>query len=170
MENLLLSVEIIRKTSKNACPFLNHFKNFEYLDAVRQVFGDETKDALSCLEVEFTSSTLYMRVDYAGRLLINPDYLENGNFVDIYLDIIHELVHVKQVMNGKNCNHALPYVERPLEIEAYRTAVEEARAIGLDEDRILDYLNSDLINEDELMQLAMTLGINLEKSALENDN
>jgi len=166
-----MHVEIIRKPSKSICSFNNHFKNFENVESVRQVFGERTKEALLCLEIEFTDATLYMRVDYNGRLLINPRYLESGNITDIYLDVIHELVHVWQVMNGKNCNHELPYVQRPLEIEAYQTAVEEARALGLDEDRILDYLDSDLIDDEELRQLAETLGINVEVDSMqEADN
>ncbi|NLD66030.1 MAG: hypothetical protein GX648_05595, partial [Crenarchaeota archaeon] len=63
-----------------------------------------------------------------------------------------------------NCNHSLPYVKRPLEIEAYKTAVVEAKALGLDENRILEYLDSDLINSDELVQLASSVGINYEES------
>jgi hypothetical protein len=161
-----LKVEIKRKMSESTCAFKTHFKNFENVEAVQQVFGEKTHEALSNLEVEFTDSTLYMKVDYDGRLLINPSYLESGSFTDIYLDVIHELVHVRQVMNGKNCNKALPYVERPLEIEAYRIAVDEARALGLDENRIIDYLDSDLINADELRQLATTLGINYEAEVL----
>lgn len=100
-----------------------------------------------------------MSVDYEGRLLINPKYFETGDFTDLYLDVIHELVHVKQVMEGKNCNKSLPYVKRPLEVEAYKAAVEEARVLGLDDNRIIDYLESDLINTEELKQLASALGI-----------
>jgi hypothetical protein len=160
-----LKVEIIRKATMHTCSFKNHFKNFENVEAVQQVFGDKTAEALSNLEIEFTDSTIYMRVDYDGRLLINPRYLESGSLIDIYLDVIHELVHVGQVMNGKNCNHTLPYVERPLEIEAYRVAVDEAKALGLNEDRIIDYLDSDLINAQELRQLAGALGINCEEES-----
>ncbi len=158
-----MEVGILRRVTKPAGRFTDHFRNFENVEAVRRIFGEETQQVLANLEIEFTSFTLYMRVDYDGRLLINPHYLGTGDFTDIYLDVIHELVHVKQVMNGKNCNHDLQYVERPLEIEAYRTAVNEARALGLDENRILDYLESDLINAEELRQLATTLELNLEE-------
>jgi hypothetical protein len=165
-----LKVEIIRKANKHICGFKNHFKNFENVEAVQQVFGDETVEALSALEIEFTDSTLYMRVDYDGRLLINPRYLESGSLIDIYLDVIHELVHVRQVMNGKNCNHALPYVERPLEIEAYKVAVDEARALGLNENRIIDYLDSDLISAQELRKLVDALGINCREDVMSENN
>jgi hypothetical protein len=97
------------------------------VSAVKQIFGESTPEVLANLEVEFTHTTLYMRVDYEGRLLINPHYMESGNFTDLYLDVIHELVHVQQVFDGKDSNKALPYVQRPLEIEAYQIAVDEAR-------------------------------------------
>jgi hypothetical protein len=153
------TVEIIRKPNERKSIFQNHFKNFENVKSVRQIFGAKTKDALSNLEIEFTDSTSYMSVDYDGRLLINPEYFESGDFTDLYLDVIHELVHVRQVMEGKNCNKALPYVKRPLEVEAYKAAVDEARALGLNEERIIDYLDSDLISSEELKQLTGALGI-----------
>ncbi len=158
-----MEVEIIRRVTEPVCSFENHFRNFENIDVVKRIFGEQTRNVLSNLMIEFSSSTLYMRVDYDGNLVINPRYLESGNLIDLYLDVIHELVHVKQVLNGKNCNHELPYVERPLEIEAYRIAVDEARILGLREDRILDYLDSDLINSEELKRLAAALEIDFDE-------
>lgn len=167
---LLVEAKIIRKASKPQCYFTEHFRNFENVEAVQQIFGDKTQEVLENLQVEFEEDTEYMRVDYDGRLIINPKYFETADFTDLYLDVIHELVHVKQVMHGKNCNHALPYVERPLEIEAYRTAVEEARALGLDENRIIDYLNSNLINERELKKLAAALNIDYAETPIAKGN
>jgi hypothetical protein len=161
---LPLKVEIIRKATKPTCRFTDHFSNFENVEAVQRIFGDRTQDVLANFPIEFTNATLYMRVDHDGRLLINPHYLRSGDFTDIYLDVIHELVHVQQVLNGKNCNHQLKYVERPLEIQAYRTAVDEAIALGLDDNRILDYLDSDLVNEEELRLLAQALEVKPELS------
>ncbi len=137
---------------------------------MQKIFGGKTQHVIENLEVEFTDNTLYMSVDYDGRLQVNPNYLATGNFADLYLDIIHELVHVRQVLNGKNCNHALPYVERPLEIEAYRTAVDEARALGWDESRILCYLDSDLINAEEFRKLAAALELTVEEEPLREEN
>ena len=53
-----------------------------------------------------------------------------------------------------------------MEIEAYKTAVDEARALGLDESRILDYLESDLIDAEELRQLATTLELDSQQVTL----
>jgi hypothetical protein len=55
-----------------------------------------------------------------------------------------------------------------LEIEAYKTAVDGARAIGLDENRILDYLESDLIDAEELRQLETTLEFDSQQVTLED--
>jgi hypothetical protein len=165
----IMKVEITRKTTQPIAGFKNHFKNFEKVEAVKRVFGDKTHDALSNLEIEFTESTIYMRVDHNGRLLINPQYFKNANFTDLYLDVIHELVHVNQVLTGQEFQNELPYVERPTEIEAYQVAVDEARALGLDEKRILDYLDSDLINAEELRQLAITIGVNVQGIEIENN-
>jgi hypothetical protein len=158
----VLNVEIIRKGTQNIVSFKNHFKHFEKVEAVKRVFGDKTHDALANLEVEFTESTLYMHVDYDGRLLINPDYFKNASLTDLYLDIIHELVHVNQVITGQQFSEELPYVEKPTEIEAYQITVDEARLLGLDEKRIIDYLESDLISVEELKQLATTVGVIME--------
>ncbi len=155
-------VEIFRNVTMATCNFTNCFKVFDRVGVVRRIFGTETKDVLAKLKVKFTNSTRYMRVDdFEGHLLINPHYLSAGDFTDIYLDVIHELVHVKQFVEGKNSDKKQNYVERPLEIEAYQTAVHEARVLGLDENRILDYLDSDLINTQELAQLAQKLDVKI---------
>jgi len=157
-----LEVEIKRKVTTRVSRFADHFRNFENVEVIQQIFGNRTQDVLANLQIEFSDTTLYMEVDYDGHLLINPNYLKTGDFVDLYLDVIHELVHVKQILNGKNCNQQLKYVERPLEIQAYRTAIQEAKALGLDDNRILNYLDSDLVNQDELKRLAETLEIGAE--------
>ena len=158
-----MRVEILRNAVMLTCPFTNHFKGFDRVGIVKRIFGARTAEVLGKLEVKFTNTVRYMRVDDVdGHLLVNPHYLSNGNLTDIYLDVIHELVHVKQFMEGKTSNKELSYIERPMEIEAYRVAVDEARALGLDEDRIFDYLESELVSDEELKQLAQTLDVNVE--------
>jgi hypothetical protein len=91
--------------------------------------------------------------------MINPDYFLKADIVDLYLDVIHELVHVKQFLEGKTSDEEMKYTERPLEIEAYRVTVDEARALGIAEEKIFDYLDSELTNSEELKQLAETVGV-----------
>jgi hypothetical protein len=92
--------------------------------------------------------------------MVNPNYLRNGDRVDIYLDVIHELVHVRQWMDGANLfEGGYRYVERPTEVEAYRYTVEEARRLGLSDERICGYLKTEWMSDDDLWQLAKTLGV-----------
>jgi hypothetical protein len=154
------NVQILRKPAESRVSFTRNFRGFDVVRVVRQLFGSETALVLSRLAVEFTYKTLYMRVSNAdGRLMINPDYLMAADFTDLYLDVIHELVHVKQFLDGKRSDSQTAYVERPLEIEAYNITVAEARTIGMDENEIIAYLNSELMSNEELDQLAGTLGI-----------
>lgn len=104
----------------------------------------------------------YMRVSGEdGHLVISSHYLNHGDRVDVYLDVIHELVHVRQFMEGQELfDTEYSYVERPTEIEAYRYAVEEARKLGLSDERIGRYLKTEWINNEDLQQLAKTLNVN----------
>ena len=98
--------------------------------------------------------------DVDGHLIVSAEYLKNGELIDIYLDIIHELVHVKQFMEGKELfDRNYTYVERPTEIEAYRHAVEEARNIGLSDERICEHLKTEWMSDDDLKKLTKTLNV-----------
>ncbi len=138
--------------------FTDYFKGFEEVEAVKGIFGEDTKAVLSKLKVEFMGFG-YMGVDNnTGSLLVNARYLKNGDKVDIYLDIIHELCHVKQWMEGRELfDSNYDYVDRPTEIEAYRYTVKEARRLRLSDARILEYLKTEWISNSDLQRLAKTL-------------
>ena len=98
--------------------------------------------------------------DKDGHIIVNSRYLNNGDRIDIYLDVIHELVHVKQFMEGKELfDSRYDYVERPTEIEAYRRTVEEARNLGLGNEKICEYLKTEWMSDNDLKRLAKKLGI-----------
>jgi hypothetical protein len=139
--------------------FLEYFKNFDRVDAVKGIFGEKTTEVLSHLMVELSWIFGYMYVDGSdGHLVISKNYLNNGNKTDIYLDLIHELCHVKQFMEGKELfDPRYDYVERPTEIEAYRYCVQEARRIGLSEERINCYLKTEWMSEEDLKKLAKSV-------------
>lgn len=78
--------------------FTDYFKGFEKNLAVRGIFGEQTERVLRNLEVDFIWFG-YMGVsDDDGHLMVNKRYLSTGRKEDIYLDVIHELCHVKQHM------------------------------------------------------------------------
>lgn len=141
--------------------FTDYFKGMEKVQAVRDTFGEKTDEVLKNLKVEFTWIGGYMWVNNLdGHLMISAKYLNEGDKVDIYLDLVHELVHVKQYAEGRELfDIHYSYTERPTEIEAYRAAVKEARRLGMSEERICLYLKTEWMSEKDLRQLATALGV-----------
>jgi len=144
-----------------ARPFSEYFTGFEKVEAVKRLFGEKTEEVLRNLQVQFMWAGGYMGVNASnGHLMVNSKYLTNGNRIDVYLDIIHELVHVKQRMQGKELfDSRYSYTERPTEVEAYDYAVQEARRLGLKDQRICQYLKTEWMSDTAFRQLAKTLGV-----------
>jgi hypothetical protein len=142
--------------------FTDYFKGMEKVQAVREIFGERTDEVLRSLKIDLTWIGGYMWVNSAdGHLMISSNYLNHGDRVDIYLDLIHELVHVKQLMEGKELfDFHYSYTARPTEVEAYIVAVREARRLGLSDERICDYLKTEWMSDTDLRRLAMTLNVN----------
>ena len=157
----ILRVNKILSFKGQSFPFVDYFKGFEKLKVVRQIFGERTEDVLRNLKIEFTRLGGYMWVNSMnGHLMVNPYYINNGDRVDIYLDIIHELVHVSQLMDGKSLFDAnYSYVDRPTEVEAYKYAVQEAKKLGLSFERICEYLKTEWISDEELNRLVKKLNL-----------
>lgn len=141
--------------------FAEYFKDFDKVPAVKGIFGEETEKILSNLKVDLSWLGGYMYVDSSnGHLVISKSYLNTGDKIDIYLDLIHELYHVKQHMNGRELFDArYDYVERPTEVEAYRYAVQEARRMGLSEERICLYLKTEWMSESDFKRLAKAVNV-----------
>ena len=145
--------------------FTDYFKGFEKNCAVRGIFGEETEQILKNLKVNFMWFG-YMGVDdNDGHLLVNKRYLSTGSKEDIYLDVIHELCHVKQHMEGRNLfDPRYDYVDRPTEIEAYRYAAQEAKRVGLSSPEIRIYLKTEMMSNEALKRLIKNMGIKIEEA------
>ena len=140
--------------------FTEYFKGYEKVQAVKGIFGEKTEEVLRNLKIEFIGFG-YMGVDNAtGNMFVNANYLKTGDKTDIYLDVVHELCHVKQHMDGRELfDGRYDYVDRPTEVEAYRYTVKEARRIGLSKDQILQYLKAEWISDEDLKKLADHVGV-----------
>ncbi|HML03889.1 MAG TPA: hypothetical protein VK487_11040 [Candidatus Bathyarchaeia archaeon] len=162
-----LSVDRLLQILSSTKPFIEYFKGFEKVGAVKQIFGERTESVLQSLRVELTPLGGYMRVSGVdGHLIVSSRYLNNGDKIDIYLDVIHELVHVSQFMNGKELFDVhYGYTERPTEVEAYRHAVEEAKRLGLSDQRICQYLKTEWMSVNDLRRLAKILNVDCGQTA-----
>jgi hypothetical protein len=157
-----LGVKIERKAPTKLHPFLKFFRGFEAVPAVRGLFGRQTDRVLRSLKVEFFSARFgYMGTsDVDGHLLISTHHLKDSEFQTVYLDIVHELCHVKQFRKGQPLFYPkLSYVDAPSEIEAYRFTIKEGQRIGMTTRQLLDYLKVEWISPKEHRRLARHCGL-----------
>ena len=163
----MFNIEIQRDVKVELHRFTDYFKGFEKVGAVRDLFGEDTEKVLHGLKVEFFSSRFgYMGVNPEdGHLMVSTYYLKHGSERDIYLDIIHELNHIKQYMEGQELfDERFEYADRPTEIEAYKAAVSEAKRIEMTDDEIIEYLKTPWMSEKEHLKLASILGFTKENT------
>jgi hypothetical protein len=158
---IALTVNIRRDAQVVTVPFTDYFHGFEHVDAVQRLFGPKTPEVLQQLRIEFRSGRGYMGVSSEdGHLRINAHYLNTGRFIDIYLDIIHELVHVKQFLDGRELRDPhYAYVDRPTEVEAFQYTVAEARRLGLTQQQILEYLRTEHMSDEQFHRLTRAVMI-----------
>jgi hypothetical protein len=156
-----LGVKIRRDSKHSTRPLIEIFRGFEKIDAVKSIFGEETERVLSKMMLVVEPREGYLYVDSStGNIVISSPYLESGDEKHIYLDVIHELVHVRQFMEGKELfDKRYSYVDRPTEIEAYSHAVREAKRIGMTEKEIVDYLRVEWVTEKQFERLVRRMGI-----------
>jgi hypothetical protein len=96
---------------------------------------------------------LYVDVKIPAIVLIE-NYYHRANPLDLYLDLAHELTHLRQFAEGGNIwDHSLHYVDRPTEIEGYAVAVEEGVRLGMTEDEIIQHLSNPWLDDNEVVRL-----------------
>jgi hypothetical protein len=163
-----LNVRIERDAPTHLLPFERYFRGFDQVPAVRALFGAQTRRVLRNQKVEFFSARFgYMGTsDVDGHLLISTHHLRTAEFRVVYLDIVHELAHVRQFRRGKPLFYPkLSYVDAPSEVEAYTITVKEGRRIGMTDSELVDYLQMDWLDESDHRRLARRMGLRLPKSS-----
>lgn len=110
---------------------------------------------LDAARVRIRAGEGYVHVDVkVPAIVLMEDYYHQANDLDLYLDLAHELTHLRQFAEGKNLwDHSLHYVDRPTEIEGYAVAVEEGLRLGMTEDEIMRHLSNPWLNEAEVARL-----------------
>lgn len=143
----------VNNVSEGVYKLIDVFIGLESSMVLKSVFGDSLKRVLSSTRVEVNHSNWMIWVN-EGTVSVNIDYLSKCDKATLYLDIVHELIHVKQFRSGLNLfDDRFTYVDSPTEIEAYKLTVNEARNIGLSCKEIKEYLKVDWITEDEHKRL-----------------
>ena len=141
---------------------LEVFPGIDRRAAFRALFPDGLReDVLRDCKIDVVSEDMYMYIDAeAGNVVAGLEYLRTGEGHILYLDILHELTHIRQWHQGKELwDRRYNYVDRPTEIEAYEVAVEEARRLGMTDREIAEYLRVEWTSREEHERLCKTLGV-----------
>ncbi len=161
MENFSLN----RTITPGTYPLAEVFQGLEQSTPLVQTFADALPDVLATTDVKIVDGdeNLYMYVDDDGSIVMGLDHLLKSDDRVIYLDLVHELVHIKQFREGRNLfDEQFAYVDRPTEIEAYTVAVSEAKRLGMSRGEILDYLYVEWVSNEDVLRLALRCGLDVE--------
>lgn len=137
------------------------FEGLNESSTLRKLYGKDVDKILDTVKIEINRHPWIIWVNL-GEININIDYLRKADLKTLYLDIVHELVHIKQYREGRNLfDERFTYVTNPTEIEAYKLTAEEAVKIGFTKKEIIDYLKVDWITDEDHAKLV--------KKVLNND-
>ena len=87
-------------------------------------------------------------------IVVGQGHLRESPPLMLFMDIFHELCHVRQRRGGADLWPAgVSYVKRWTEVEAYRLVVDEARTLGVSNDFLREYLRVEWISAAEHREL-----------------
>lgn len=92
-------------------------------------------------------------------IVVGLDHLRESPALTLFMDIFHELRHLLQRHAGAQLFTNTSYVRRPTELEAYRFVIEEARAFGVSDEFLRDYLRVDWIDDAEYAELLRAMSV-----------
>jgi hypothetical protein len=94
-------------------------------------------------------------------IVVARGHLANSPSMDVYLDIIHEFLHILQRKQGRALwrGDKVPYVDRPTEVEAYSFSVAEARRLGIPDSYLREYLQVTWVTKPESLRLLRNVGV-----------
>jgi hypothetical protein len=95
------------------------------------------------------------------EIVVAQSHLAYSPTMDVYLDIVHEFLHILQRRQGRALwlGRKVPYVDRPTEVEAYAFSVAEARRLGVDDAYLRKYLRVTWVKRSEHLRLLRHLGV-----------
>lgn len=87
-------------------------------------------------------------------IVLSEWYYQEGHERDLYLDLLHELTHLRQLEEGHDLwDERFEYVDRPTEIEGYAVAIEEGRRLGMVEAEIVQHLSNPWMTDEDVRRL-----------------
>lgn len=158
----MADVRVNRKVKAGKHALLDVFPGLDRTQAFQSLFADGMREkVLRDCKVDVVPEDTYMYIDDGpGNVVAGLTYLKNGEEQILYLDILHELTHIRQWHAGRELwDRRYSYVDRPTEIEAYEVAVREARRLGMTDREIADYLRVEWTSREEHDRLCQRLKV-----------
>ena len=155
-------IQVNRNVKAGSWPLVEVFPDLEASPAFRAIFSDGLRqEVLRDCKIRVVPEDMYMYIDDGrGNVVAGLTYLKTGEPAILYLDILHELTHIRQWHEGRELwDRRYSYVDRPTEIEAYDVAVKEARRLGMSDREIADYLRVEWTSREEHERLCQRLGV-----------
>ncbi|HTW39500.1 MAG TPA: hypothetical protein VMF04_01390 [Thermoplasmata archaeon] len=171
---------VARGTPPGRHPLLDVFPGLDALPLAKRLEPNARKRArlfrATCVEVVDQDMWMYVAPSEVPEIsrgrwkpVVSPDtdcivvgkaHLDESPPLMLFMDIYHELCHVRQRQGGANLwEPGVSYVKRWTEIEAYRLVIEEARALGVSDDFLREYLKVEWISEKEHRELLAELNV-----------
>ena len=127
--------------------------------ALKTLYGQHLMEVLKTTWIDVVSKPWQIWVDRDTRqITVNKDYLAETETETLYLDCIHELVHLWQLSLGADVfDRSVSYVDSPTELEAYRYTLKDAKRLGFSRRDMVEYLKVRWITDDEHRRLVKTV-------------
>jgi hypothetical protein len=162
-------------------PFLHVFVGLEDTVPFRKYPGDDRRTLRTAQQtsVELTDGPGWMyvapprtppEVRAAGFrmvetledvIVVSRSHFVNSPRMDVYLDVIHEFLHILQRKQGREIwpRRQIPYADRPTEVEAYSYSIAEARRLGVPDSYLREYLRVTWLGKTEYTRLMRNVGV-----------
>ncbi len=158
---------VVRNLSSGLHPYRTLLPRIEESPAMHRIESPATpiRPLLDSARVQIRRREGYCYVDVKiPAIVLSEEYYSKANPLDLYLDLIHELTHLRQLAEGENIwDHSLDYIDRPTEIEGYAVAVEEGIRLGMDEDEVIRHLSNPWMSDQDVNRLRKNIDLFLNK-------
>jgi deoxyribonuclease V len=102
-------------------------------------------------------------------IVLSEAYYRKGSHLDLYMDLLHELTHLRQLTEGFDLwDDRFEYVDRPTEVEGYAVAIEEGRRLGMTERDAFQHLSNPWMTEADTRRLIAHIDTYLDGGELPN--
>lgn len=158
----LPKVKINRSLMPGIYPLSKVISGMEKFTVLRSIFGKDPRKVVAKTKVILSRRDFYAYIDVPKKsLAIGHKYYQSASDLYLCLDVIHELVHIRQLSEGRDLfDPNFSYVDRPTEIEAYKIAASQARKFGLKGKALREYLEVDWVAKKDSARLLRRLGLN----------